>query len=35
MVVDVKVDPETGEIDPADKEAVAVRHVRELEAGIG
>jgi hypothetical protein len=30
IVVEVKVDPESGEIDPDDEEAVVVRHVREL-----
>lgn len=30
IVVEVKVDPESGEIDPEDKEAVVIRHVQEL-----
>jgi hypothetical protein len=30
IVVEVKVDPKSGEIDPEDEEAVVVRHVREL-----
>lgn len=30
IVVEVRVDPKSGEIDPEDEEAVVVRHVREL-----
>jgi hypothetical protein len=30
IIVEAKVDPESGEIDPEDEEAVVVRHVREL-----
>jgi hypothetical protein len=30
IVVEVKVDPKSGEIDPEDEEAVTIRHAREL-----
>jgi hypothetical protein len=30
IVVEVKVDPKSGEIDPENEEAVTIRHVREL-----
>lgn len=32
IVVEVKVDPKSGEIDPGNEEAVVIRHVRELRA---